>query len=304
MSRTSARFVVCLLIFCASVLQLAAPQSSNSSTPKAQSQAVAVEQVNEITCATGTACKTSFIPKFSSNGGSATVSNSIITQSGTKVGIGTSAPTQRLDLGNLGSAVVKADPGNDTSAADVGYGLIGRGKGGAPNQWWMFTAPIGGGFGVPPNSLSFWQYPPNGVPGCCLQRFSILPAETASETGGTVTIDQNGNASQARTSSGMVKAMVYVNAQSAPYSIIRCYNSNLTGTAATSPPCGFNFIELAHGFWQVDFGFKVDDRFLSITSGTIPVYIGGDTNSTTSVEVITLDHDGNGTTAYFYLLVY
>jgi len=123
------------------------------------------DQANEIRCSTGTACKTSFIPKFSSNGGSAPVNNSIIRQSGQNivvsgnVGIGTSAPTQRLDLGNNGNAVVKTDPGNDTAQGDVGYGLIGRGAGGVPNAWWIFTAPVGGGFGVPVNSFSIWQEP-------------------------------------------------------------------------------------------------------------------------------------------------
>jgi hypothetical protein len=67
-----------------SAFQLAAPQSTNSTTQKT---ALPPEQPNEISCAGGTACKTSFIPKFSSNGGSAKVNNSVISQSGTTVGI-------------------------------------------------------------------------------------------------------------------------------------------------------------------------------------------------------------------------
>ena len=66
-----------------SAFQLAAPQSTNSSTQTA----LPPEQANEIRCAGGAACKTGFFPKFSSNGGSATVNDSIITQSGTTVGI-------------------------------------------------------------------------------------------------------------------------------------------------------------------------------------------------------------------------
>jgi hypothetical protein len=45
------------------------------------------EQANEIVCLSGTACATGFVPLFSSNGGSAKVNDSIITQSGTTVGI-------------------------------------------------------------------------------------------------------------------------------------------------------------------------------------------------------------------------
>jgi hypothetical protein len=66
-----------------SAFQLAAPQSTNSSTKTA----LPPEQANEISCAGGAACKTSFIPKFSTNGGSAKVNNSVISQSGTTVGI-------------------------------------------------------------------------------------------------------------------------------------------------------------------------------------------------------------------------
>ncbi len=67
-----------------SAFQLAAPPSVNSSTQKT---ALPPEQANEISCAGGAACKTSFIPKFSTNGGSAKVNNSVISQSGTTVGI-------------------------------------------------------------------------------------------------------------------------------------------------------------------------------------------------------------------------
>jgi len=67
-----------------SAFQLAAPQSSTSS---AQTPAPAAEQANEITCASGTACKSAFIPLFTTNGGSAKVSDSIITQVGASVNV-------------------------------------------------------------------------------------------------------------------------------------------------------------------------------------------------------------------------
>jgi hypothetical protein len=110
------------------------------------------------------------------------------------VGIGTTAPTERLDLGNNGNLVIKTDPGSDTAAGNVSYQLIGRGANGLPNKWAIYTAPVGGGFGVPPNSLSIWQYPPNQDPACCLQRFVILPS-TSGQTVSTVVIDGSGNMS-------------------------------------------------------------------------------------------------------------
>ena len=64
--------------------------SSNTSTsgtaiPPATA---AAEQANEITCASGTGCKAAFVPLFISNGGSAKVSDSIMTQTGSSVNVG------------------------------------------------------------------------------------------------------------------------------------------------------------------------------------------------------------------------
>jgi hypothetical protein len=128
-------------------------------------------------------------------GVSGTISTGGLTASGAitaaAMGLGTPAPSERLDLGNDGNVVIKTDPGDDATPDLVGYNLIGRGPGGVPNKWSIYTAATGGGFGVPANALSIYQYPPNAIPGCCLQRFVILPA-TRGTTGSTVVIDGNG----------------------------------------------------------------------------------------------------------------
>jgi hypothetical protein len=181
-----------------------------------------------------------------------------------RVGIGTNTPAQALDINN-GNMVVRVDPGNDTTEADGGYSLVGRGAGGVPNTWWTLTAPVAGGFGVPANSYSIWQYPPNSVPGCCLNRFNILPAEASTDTGGAVTIDQNSNTQQPRTAGGMVKAMLLYS----PFNgtkIVSCFNSTLSGAAATTPPCGFSIVASFVGDYILDLGFQIDDRFLSATN--------------------------------------
>lgn len=180
------------------------------------------------------------------------------------VGIGTSSPIQALDLGSTNSMIIGVDPGSDTAQAYGGYILSGRASGGTANLWRLLTAPVGGGFGVPPNSFSIWQYPPTAQPACCLQRLTILPAQTSSDTGGTVTIDQNGNIDQPRTAGGAVKAMFFFS----PFNggrFVTCYNSTLTGAAATTPPCGFTIIDNFRGDYILDLGFKVDDRILSAT---------------------------------------
>jgi hypothetical protein len=72
----------------------------------------------------------------------------------------------------------------------------------------------------------------------------------------------NGDASQSRTGGGWVKGMMFVNGLNAPYKIVRCFNSTLTGPAATTPPCGFTLTEDQPGVFDNDFGFEVDDRFV------------------------------------------
>jgi hypothetical protein len=73
------------------------------------------------------------------------------------------------------------------------------------------------------------------------------------------------NVQQARSAGGWVKALVEVQGLNAPYTITRCFNSFLSGSAATTPPCGFNLTEVAVGIFNVDFGFQVNDRFLIAT---------------------------------------
>ena len=77
----------------------------------------------------------------------------------------------------------------------------------------------------------------------------------------------NGNVSQSRTGGGWVKAMAVVNGQDTPYHIASCFNSSLTGPAATTVPCGITLTQglNSDGYlvWNVYFGFEVDDRFVS-----------------------------------------
>ena len=108
------------------------------------------------------------------------------------MGLGTTTPTERLDLGNDGNVVISAMPPDDNTPDLVGYNLIGRGAGGVPNKWSIYTAAIGGGFGVPANSFSIYQYPPNQDPGCCLQRFTIFPSAHGASVS-TLVVDGEGH---------------------------------------------------------------------------------------------------------------
>jgi hypothetical protein len=70
-----------------SAFQLATPQSNQSKNGGGQQTQPPADQKFEIRCASGSACKTSFVPLFSSNGGSSTVHNSIIKQTGSNIAV-------------------------------------------------------------------------------------------------------------------------------------------------------------------------------------------------------------------------
>jgi len=83
---------------------------------------------------------------------------------------------------------------------------------------------------------------------------------TASPANYDLEITDNGNLIQARDKGGLVKAMIYVNADGA---IIRCYNGI---TNSSTGNCGFDIPHtLTTGFYNVNFGFQVNDRFVSVT---------------------------------------
>jgi hypothetical protein len=87
----------------------------------------------------------------------------------------------------------------------------------------------------------------------------------ASSSTGNNAMVANGNASQNRTGGGWLKAAVFVNGITPPYNIVHCFNSALSGSAATTPPCGITLTEVIAGgsSWCLNFGFEVDDRFIS-----------------------------------------
>jgi hypothetical protein len=114
------------------------------------------------------------------------------------------------------------------------------------------------------------------------------------------------NVQQARSAGGWVKAMVYVQAEQAPYTITRCFNSTLTGAAATTAPCGIVLHEVQPGDFQINFNFQVSDRFFATTIGNnsdatiIQVYATG----ADQLEAFTFDNDINYKGAEYSLIVF
>src|SRR5579863_879928 len=127
------------------------------------------------------------------------------------------------------------------------------------------------------------------------------------------TLDVQGNASQARTAGGMVKAMLHFS----PFNggrIVSCFNSTLSGAAATTPPCGFLFDITGVGDYIFDFGFEVDDRIYSVTPAqqqeTVSACgnVDGNCNNTLTnnqVEVTVFNDTGNDfNDAKIHLIIY
>jgi hypothetical protein len=127
-------------------------------------------------------------------------------------------------------------------------------------------------------------------------------------------LDSAGNALQStRSGGGMVKATAFVSWNG----IGICFNSTLSGSAATTPPCGFSFHSFGIGDYEVDFGFQVSDRFFSANGSYqlgLPVNVCvqsvGSCNNVSSLtpnqlELVTY-YDGNQT--YYdnqiYVIVY
>lgn len=122
-----------------------------------------------------------------------------------------------------------------------------------------------------------------------------------------------GNAVQDRDKGGMMKAMLSVSSNG---TLERCYNG-ISGVSTGS--CGFTVNRFTDGSYEVNFGFQVSDRFISVTAKPLPPsIIGGVPNNTganfsfansnnTLVYVYTFLSAGNSTgktDAAFMLIVY
>jgi hypothetical protein len=121
---------------------------------------------------------------------------------------------------------------------------------------------------------------------------------------GTVGFATDSNVQQAPGAGGWVKAMVYVQGSNAPYTITRCFNSTLTGAAASTVPCGINLTEVKIGQFNLDFNFQVYDRFYTGNTS----YGGGTSVALYSYSgypdrIITNTYVGSDTAASDYLVV-
>ena len=121
-------------------------------------------------------------------------------------------------------------------------------------------------------------------------------------TGSNYGFVTDSNVQQARTAGGWIKAMVEVDENS---SINRCFNSTLTGAAATTPPCGIDLEHPESGTYNFNFNFEVDDRFYTtqiLFDSTLALVINrGQTNS---LQVLSYYAEGDLEDSLYQLIVY
>jgi len=110
------------------------------------------------------------------------------------VGIGTQIPTARLHVVADETAgwgiTIQNKPADDTTPGLSTLRLVNRGTGGQDKAWAIYTAAVGGGFGVQPNAFEIWEYPETQT------RLQIRPGGDTilAPTGGNVGVGTTGPA--------------------------------------------------------------------------------------------------------------
>ncbi|MDT5123103.1 MAG: hypothetical protein QOC96_2585, partial [Acidobacteriota bacterium] len=162
-------------------------------------------------------------------------SNSLVLGNGANVGIGTSTPNTRLTLSG-------GTPWTSNSwSASMNM------QNGSAFGWEANASGQRFGIGHTDGGLYFF-------------RTNSAFGATGSPANYDLAIQDDGNITQARNESGLVKAMIYVNGDG---TIKRCYNGI---TNSSTGNCGVVIsADPTNGYYTIGFNFQIDDRFVSVT---------------------------------------
>jgi hypothetical protein len=184
--------------------------------------------------------------------------------------VGSSAASSGTIAGAMGKGSSSAGYGVEGSSPNIGvYGTATGAKsygveGSSPNVGVFGDGTGSVGIGVDGHGANVGV---KGVATTSTGLAGLFQGNVTINSGGKLNLA--GNAEQARSMGGFVKAIAYVDPRmSGKAGIVRCYNSQ---NGSSTPPCGFNFLYETLGDYVVDFGFQVNDRFIQVT----PVFVGG-----------------------------
>jgi hypothetical protein len=175
-------------------------------------------------------------------------------------------------IGGNGLQTLIGDPGCGGSGTTA-VGFSNSGLSNCSN--YAVRGDTGGNLYINSNSTGwmFFDHNNNGTMALDPSGNLSVNGQVSAHGGGTsgFGISVDNNASQARAASGFVKAMAYVDPfASGGIAITRCYNSQMTGAASTTPPCGIAVVHQTLGTNLLDFGFQVSDRFVTLTAANTP----------------------------------
>jgi hypothetical protein len=167
------------------------------------------------------------------------------------VGIGTTAPTARLEIQNVPAGTTGVYAESPSGRAIWGKSTGSRGVYGE-------SSSLEGVYGVSVTGA--------GVSGNSGVGIGVYGESTGSSSIGVYArnvaggraLYVEGNAAQTLAAGGLLKAAILVNADG---TIARCYNSQ---TNASTGNCGFTTSIVSTGVLDVNFGFQVDNRYATI----------------------------------------
>ncbi len=175
-------------------------------------------------------------------------------------------PGEDPDDGGPGIGVTGNSDNGGIGVEGVAVGLTFDGRGGRG----VFGATNHGGIGVLGKSGGVDG---DGVPGQGVFGSSQTGVGVYGQTTSGFAMAAEGDAVQSRSMGGWIKAMVYLAASdptSSVRTIQRCFNSQRALTSNNPGDCGFQEHRLDSGVYVIDFGFTVDDRYVSVTAESSP----------------------------------